>query len=82
MQSATPVAVHVMGATEGAAWRVQLDGMLAVLEGFDTDAKDANDTGVRWLLWHIRAARQVAATIEQRDAPAPNAYQGVSLAKN
>lgn len=82
MQNATPVAVHVMGATEGAAWRIQLDGMIKVLAPLFQDAFDAGDTAVTMLYTHLHEAQALASVIEQRDAPTPNAYQGVDLIKH
>lgn len=81
MQSARPVAVHVMGATEGAAWRVQLDSMVKVLSAYAVDAFEAGDTDVLTLYQHLTDAQAIAAQIEQRDQ-APASYKGVDLIKH
>jgi hypothetical protein len=78
---------NVMNSTEGAALRVQLDGMIAVLERFDQMAGLAGDEPVLRLIACLYGAREAASEIEMRPQPprieaVPLPAQGVRLSKN
>lgn len=70
---------HVMGPYEGAALRVQLDGMLATLLPFASLAGEAADQPVIALLAGLQSARAAADVIERRSTSTTG--RGVSLAK-
>lgn len=70
-------ATKPMYAEEGAAWRLQLDGMLTVLRA--DDRPEAGD-----LAEHLARAQEVAARIEAEGpslSAKPPARRGVSIAK-
>ncbi len=60
---------NVMNSTEGAALRVQLDGMIAALERFDQMAGLAGDQPVLRMIANLYAAREAASEIEMRPQP-------------
>lgn len=78
---------HVMGSPEGAALRIQLDGMIAALSGFDEAACEADDVPVIHLLASLYEARKAAKEIENRkaapkiEAPPLPRRKGVRFAK-
>lgn len=71
---------HIMNSAQGAAVRIQLDAMIAALQGFDGPAVAADDRPVSRLLCRLYDAAQEAKTIENRSAALP-LYRGVSLVK-
>jgi hypothetical protein len=73
------VTQQIMDTCEGAAWRVQLDGMLRTLEPLEQAAIEARDDSVIVLLNHLRLAREAAVSIEDR---APLQYKGVKLTRD
>lgn len=72
---------YAMGSAEGAAARVQLDGMISALEPFESLARTAQDSPVLRLLLDLRAAHGTAQIIEGRQPSAP-LYKGVQLSRN
>ena len=73
--------IHVMDAPQGAAMRIQLDAMIAVLLPVDEAAADARDEDVRHLIASLYEARAAAHAVETR-AQERKPYLGVKLAKN
>lgn len=71
---------YAMGSAEGAAVRVQLDGMIAALESFEGIAKSVQDSPVLRLLLDLRAAHGTAQIIEGRERFV-TLYKGVSLTR-
>jgi hypothetical protein len=69
-----------MGRSEGAAWRVQLDSMIAVLLPLAPEAGEQGDQPVIDLLAALQTARDAAVRIEQRD-PDQVIPKGVRLVK-
>ena len=80
--------IIAMNHTEGAAWRIQLDAMLAVLGTFDEEAAECDDHDVKALVARLHEARSAAMSIETRHQPSTvppprnPAYRGVKLAKS
>jgi hypothetical protein len=64
-----------MGRTEGAAWRVQLDGMVAVLQARSDAMAEAGDAAGLRLYALLTEAQQAARQIE-------TGRSGVSLVKH
>jgi hypothetical protein len=58
--------MHAMNRSEGAAVRVQLDGMIRALDGFAVQAGEHGDNAVLELLARLHDARDVARRIETR----------------
>lgn len=83
MQAAKSTAIHVMDSAAGAAMRVQLDAMIAVLDPIDRDAADAGDDAATTLIAKLYAAREAASEIEVRPQPVAVVpqYLGVKLTK-
>lgn len=77
------MAIVSMLPEEGAAVRIQLDAMLAVLAEADQEAAEVNDDPVRHLVASLYEARLAAVAIETRAQPRPVAQgrKGVRLAK-
>lgn len=73
-------AQHVMDATEGAAWRYQLDAMITVLNEVDDAAAEVDDAAVIRLIASLYAAREAAAEIEMRSAATKRG--GIRLVKS
>ena len=74
---------HVIQGPEGAAIRVQLDGMISSLRAFDRPAAEAGDDTVTRLLSHLIGAAREASAIERRSLPEPPVVhrKGVRLGK-
>lgn len=68
---------RVMDQAAGAAWRVQIDSMWAVLAPLEVVAREQNDHNVLNLLKGVKMARSAAHAIEDR-APLT---QGVKLTR-
>jgi hypothetical protein len=71
--------IHAMGTSEGAAYRIQLEGMVKVISAVLDDADDARDEEVRALHAHLHAALESARKIEERGYVPER--RGVRLAK-
>mgnify|MGYP001569842894 CR=1 FL=1 len=76
-----PTTIHIMDAPEGAAAEIQLNAMIASLDGFDQDATDAGDTAVTRLIARLYEAREAASEIAMRPQFPTTNNKGVSLRK-